>query len=559
MAWRIMPEFPTYEAARSSFSWDLPASYNPAAYVLRAFDDPTRTALIDAATEDQYSIGELDRTAGRLASGLQELGVGAGDRVGVIAPQRAETPISHFACWKLGAVTIPLTTMYGPDAIAYRLADAAATIVIADPTVTDVLAEASGDCPSLSDVIVMHPITWYVGDADPDDTPPGAFACDMHQFDNVIEDRDSLRDPHQATPDTSSAIMYTSGSTGPPKGVRHSHALWIGRGAAAYNFFDGQLGAGYSCWTPADWAWASALGGLLLGAWQHGDPVVAAPMRGFDAAAAYELCATYDVVNALAPPTALRMLMAEDPTTYDLSIETIATAGEPLTPEILEWAERTVPGLSINEYYGQTELNLVIANASRWFPVRPGSMGKPLPGYDAVILDEETRKPLPPGEVGELAISPHDERVFFDGYLDRPEATTAKRHGRWYLTDDLARQDEDGYFWFESRADDVIITAGYRVGPREVESVLLDHPAVEQVGVVGVPDDLRGEIIKAVIEPASGVKPTDELREELRQQARNRLAAYEYPRVIEFVDTLPKTATGKIRRVALREQESNVN
>lgn len=553
MGWRIMPDYASYDTARSEFTWNLPDAYNPATAAVAGRGD--QTALIEAARGTQYSFADIDRAAGRLASALASLGVEPGDRIGVIAPQRVETPTAHLAAWKLGAVTIPLTTMFGPDAIAYRVDDAAATAVIADPSVAAAVAEASDSCASLTDVLVLSPVTWYVGDAPVDETPATAFACEVHDYDDLVAAHDPIDEPYAASAETPSAVMYTSGSTGPPKGVCHRHALWIGRAAAAYNFFEGGLGDGAVCWTPADWAWASALGGLLLGAWQHGDPVVAAPMRGFDPAAAYRLCADYDVVNALAPPTALRMLMGEDPAGYELSLRTIATAGEPLTPEILTWAEEAFAELTINEYYGQTELNLVIANASRWFPVRPGSMGKPLPGYEVTILDEETRAPVPTGEVGELAVAPDDERVFFSGYLGRPDATADKRHGRWYLTDDLARIDEDGYVWFESRADDVIITSGYRVGPLEVESVLLDHPAVEQVGVIGIPDALRGEVIKAVVEPAPDVEPDETLREELQLQARDRLAAYEYPREIEFVDDLPKTATGKIRRVELRARE----
>jgi acetyl-CoA synthetase len=279
-------------------------------------------------------------------------------------------------------------------------------------------------------------------------------------------------------------------------------------------------------------------------------------MRGFDAAAAFELLEDRDVTRALIPPTALRMMMNEDASAFDLSLSAVASAGEPLTPEILEWANEELEGVPINEYYGQTELNLVVANASRWFETRPGSMGRPLPGYEIAIFDPETRARLPADELGEIAVKPGDDRVFFTEYLNRPNAAEETRHEGWYLTGDLARQDEDGYLWFESRADDVIITSGYRVGPLEVEEVLLDHPDVEQAGVIGVPDDTRGEIIKAFLEPVDGVDGDDALRATLRSRARERLAAHEYPREIEFVDSLPKTSTGKIRRVDLRERDA---
>jgi acetyl-CoA synthetase len=588
MTWQVMADYDSYEAARDEFQWDLPRRYNPAVDCLQKHRDPDpdeRVALADAATDATYTFEDVTDAAGRVAAALASLGVVPGDRVGVVAPQRLETPVAHAACWLLGAVTVPLTTLFGRDALAYRLDDAGARVVLFDSAVRDDLAAASARCPALETAVELDDRPWYVGD--PDDHQSGddearaegtggdeagdegtggdetgdegtaddEFDCDVLDYGVLVEGRDPDRGPFDATPETESTIMYTSGSTGPPKGVLHGHALWLGRAAAAYNFFDGGLDADAVCWTPADWAWGSALGGLLLGAWHHGARVVAAPMQGFDPAAAFSLLEDHQVTHALAPPTALRMLTNEDPADYDLALETVATAGEPLTPEILEWADGAFDDLAVNEYYGQTELNLVVANASRWFETKPGSMGKPLPGYDVAILDRETREELPDGEVGELAVRPHDDRVFFHEYWNRPDATAAKKHEDWYLTDDLARRDEDGYLWFESRADDVIITSGYRVGPLEVERVLLDHPAIEQAGVVGVPDDTRGEVIEAFVELAPDADGDDDLRAALRDRARDRLAEYEYPREIAFVDDLPKTSSGKIRRVELRERE----
>jgi len=556
MPWRVMPDFDTYEAARSAFEWSVPETYNPAVDCLRKHEDAdAKVALEAAATGESYTFADVDRAAGRLANGLASIGVGPGNRVGVVSPQRLETPVAHAACWLLGAVTVPLTTLFGRDALAYRLDDADVRVAVVDPAVRDDLAAASEHVPSLETAIELDASPMYVGERQATDESDGGFDCDVVAYDDLVAEQPADRAPHESTPETETAIMYTSGSTGPPKGVRHGHALWAGRAAAAYNFFDGDLDPSAVCWTPADWAWGSALGALLLGAWHHGARVVAAPMDGFDAAAAFDLLETHDVTDALLPPTALRMLMNADADAYDLALETVASAGEPVTPEILEWADDALAGVAVNEYYGQTELNLVVANASRWFEVRPGSMGKALPGYEVTILDPETREELPAGEVGEIAVKPDDERVFFREYLGRPDATAAKRHGEWYLTDDLGRQDAHGYVWFESRADDVIITSGYRVGPLEVEQVLLDHPGVEQVGVVGVPDEVRGQVIKAFVELAPGTAGDDALRESLRRRARDRLAEYEYPRKIEFVDGLPKTASGKIRRVELRDRE----
>ena len=560
MKWHVMPEYDDYETAREEFSWSFPETYNPAVDCLRDHEEPgpaDRLALIDAATGERHTYADLDTQASQLAAGLRERGVEAGDRVGVVAPQRPETIVAHMACWLLGAVTVPLTTLFGQDALSYRLDDADAVAVVFDPTVRDDLAAASGECPDLSTAVELEATPWYHGEREAPEATDADFGCEVVAHQELVAGQPEHVDAYESTVETESALMYTSGSTGPPKGVLHGHALWLGRAGAAYNFFDGLFGPDGVSWTPADWAWGSALGGMLMGTLHYGGTAVAAPMQGFDPGQAFELLEEYDVTRALIPPTALRMLMSTDTEAYELSLRAISCAGEPLTPEILEWADDALEGCAVNEYYGQTELNLVVGNSSRWFDTRPGSMGKPYPGYDVAILDPETREELPRGEVGELAVKPDDERVFLKEYWNRPEATAAKTHGEWYLTDDLVSRDEDGYLRFESRADDVIITSGYRVGPLEVEEVLLDHSGVEQAGVVGVPDETRGEIIKAFVELAPGVDGDDELRESLRARARDRLAEYEYPREIEFVDSLPKTASGKIRRVELRGDDED--
>jgi len=543
-----MPSYGSYEAARAEFSWELPETYNPAVDFLRD-DDGDGVALRYERPEggvETLTFGELDARSDRLAAGLADLGIGAGDRVGVVVPQKPANPLTHLANWKLGAVSVPLTVLFGRDALRYRLADSEAAAVVVDPEMRGTVEEIREECPALEHVVELG-----------DDA-----AGDAHAFESLVATNEPGIDVHESTPETATAIMYTSGSTGPPKGVLHSHALWLGRAAAAYNYFDRELD-GATLWTPADWAWGAALGGTLFAAWHHGCTVVGWPREGFDAGAAFDLLARHDVTHAFMPPTALRLLMrVDDPEAhFDLSLSVLASAGEPMTPEIVDWVESTFEDVAINEFYGQTELNLVVGNSSTWFETRPGSMGKPLPGYDVAVLDTETREELPPGETGELAVRPGDRRVFFDEYWGLPEKTAAKQvdrpdaGGRWFLTGDLVERDAEGYLWFVSRDDDIILTRGYRVGPMEVESAVLEHDAVEQVGVVGVPDDVRGEAIKAFVEPAAEPADPETLREEIRTLVRDRLAEYEYPDEIEFVDELPTTSTGKIRRKSLRDRE----
>ncbi|WP_226480708.1 acyl-CoA synthetase [Natrinema amylolyticum] len=548
MAWTVMPTYDDYETAREEFSWDLPEEYNPAVDFLRKHEDTSRTALRYEDPEDgleMYSFDDLDERSDRLAAALADLGVEAGDRVGVVVPQKPQNPLTHLANWKLGAVSVPLTVLFGRDALQYRLADSEAKAVVVDPSVRETVDEICAECPELEHVIEL-------GDGD-------SVGGEAHAFDDLVAAREPGIEVYDATPETPTAIMYTSGSTGPPKGVRHSHALWLGRAAAAYNYFDQGLAEGEATlWTPADWAWGAALGGTLFAAWHHGCPVVGWPRDGFDPEAVYDLLERHDVTAAFMPPTALRMLTGvDDPEgQYDLSLETFASAGEPLTSEVVDWVEATFADVAINEFYGQTELNLVVGNSATWFDTRPGSMGKPFPGYEIAVFDPDTGERLERGEVGELAVKPGDRRVFFDEYHGLPEKTANKRtESGWFLTDDLVERDDDGYVWFVSRADDVILTSGYRVGPMEVEDAILTHEAIEQAGVVGVPDDTRGEAIKAFVEPAVDDYDADELRAEIRDLVRDRLAEYEYPQHVTFVERLPTTTTGKIRRRSLRERE----
>jgi len=541
MPYRITLDRDTYGEARERFEWDVPDDYNAARDLVRKHDDPDRVALYQASPEgrrETYTFRELDVLSNRLAGGLADRGIERGDRVGVVVPQKPANPLTHLACWKLGAVSIPLSVLFGPDALRYRLADCDARAVVADTRVCDAVEEIREDCPALSHAIAV--------DSD---------AADVAFEDVCVGQPDSFGIADTG-PRTDAVIMYTSGSTGPPKGVRHGHQVWLGHCPAFYMYFERDVDESVF-WTPADWAWIGALGDLVFPAWHYGRPVVGYPMEGFDERAAYGLLAEFSVTDAFLPPTAIRMMMdvADPEERYDLDLTAVCSGGEPLTPEILEWAAQTLDDVKVNELYGQTEANLLVCNCRDWFPAQAGSMGRPVPGHDVAVIDPETGEEVDAGEIGEIAVRRDGDPVVFEEYWNQPRKTEAATVDGWHLTGDLGRYDEDGYFWFKSRNDDLIITSGYRVGPGEVESAVLEHPDVEQAGVVGVPDETRNEIIKAFVQPVAGFEGSDEFREGIRDVVRDRLAKYEYPREIEFVDELPQTTTGKIQRMELRKRE----
>lgn len=549
MPWRITLDATSYENAREEFSWDqIPDDYNIAHDLLGKHEDPDQPALYHANSDgsrETYTFGDLDDLTDAFARGLADRGVERGDRVGVVVPQKPANPITHLACWKLGAISLPLSVLFGRDALRYRLEDSGATAVVADAAVLDTVRDVRADCPDLEHVIAVNAVDSAVS------------LSNVESFEEICDAQPPEFKIAETTPDTPAIIIYTSGSTGPPKGALHTHDVWLGHCPGFYSYFELDIEDSVF-WTPADWAWIGALGDLVFPAWHYGRPVVGSPMGGFDAATAFELLAEFGVTDAFLPPTAIRMMMEIDAPAeqYDLDLEVVCSGGEPLTPEILAWAEDELSGVAVNEIYGQTEANLLVATCRRWFEAKPGSMGKPVPGHEVEIVDAETGEVVPQGEVGQIAVERGDDPVVFEQYWNQPEKTERTRVGDWHLTGDLGYRDDDGYVWFKSRDDDLIITSGYRVGPGEVETAILEHPRVEQVGVVGVPDEKRGEIIKAFVQPIRGTTGDETLREELRDLVRDELAKYEYPREIEFLDDLPQTTTGKIQRRKLRERET---
>lgn len=532
----------TYDQVYSSFQWKVPKFYNIGVDVCDKWaNERYRLALIYEDEEgrvEKYTFWDLKMFSNRLANALRSYGIEAGDRVGILLPQCPETAISHIAVYKIGAIAIPLFTLFGPDALEYRLANSEAKAIITDGANIEKILEIREKLPNLKILIVTKT-----------KAEEGIF-----DFWRSVEKGSPYFEPVKTKANDPALIIYTSGTTGPPKGAFHAHRVLLGHVPGVeffHNFFPKKDDL---YWTPADWAWIGGLIDVLLPSWHHGIPVVAYRAKKFDPDQAFYFISKYGIRNAFMPPTALKMMrqVKEPKRRYDYKMRTIGCGGETLGEELLEWG-KSVMDLVINEFYGQTEVNLVVGNCSEIMGVKRGSMGKPIPGHRVEVINESGNV-LPPGVVGEVAIQRPDP-VMFLGYWRNPEATEEKYIGDWCLTGDLAKKDEEGYFWFVGRKDDVITSAGYRIGPAEIEDCLIKHPAVAMAAVIGSPDELRGEIVKAFIVLKPEVTPAPPLKEEIQSFVKTRLAAHEYPREIEFVKELPLTATGKIMRKDLRKME----
>ncbi len=543
-----------YAEARRAFRWHIPTPYNIGVDVCDqwAARDPDRVAIFyesDSGARATCTFGALRDTSNRLANALIGLGIRRRDRVAVILHQRIETVAAHVAIYKMGAVAVPLTRMFGPDALAYRLEHSGCRAAVIDQSVLPKLADLHEQLPALETVIVVGPtIRGQVRET--------VGGCRYLTWNDVIENASAGFAPLATHPDDSAMIVYTSGTTGPAKGALHGHRVLLGHVPSVQLYFDFVPRGGEVYWTPADWAWIGGAYDLLFPALKFGGPVLAFETTKFDPERAFHLMATYAVTHTFLPPTALKMAMQVDHPSdrFTLTLRAIMSGGEPVNPVILDWRDREVPGVALHEIYGQTEANLVCGNCSRLYPVRPGSLGQVFPGHEVRRVGEDGA-PVPPGQPGEIAVWGTDDPVVFKEYWRNPEATAAKYDDGWLRTGDVARQDEDGYFYFEGRTDDVIKSAGYRIGPAEVESSLLTHPAVAEAAVVGVPDPVRGQLVKGFIKLRAGQAPSSALAADIQDHVRARLAAYAYPRAIEFVDELPMTTTGKIRRAELRDAE----
>lgn len=529
----------TIAELRSGFAWNIPARYNMAVDVCDRWipGHANRVALIHDARDglQEISYGQLLRRSNRLANLLSGIGIGRSDRVGILLPQNPWTAVSHIAVWKMAGISVPLFTLFGVEALEYRLADSAAKAVITDTPGVEKLEQVRERLPDLEHVLCIDGGTGPV--------------MDMVASLDRSSDRYATRD---TAADDPALLVYTSGTTGNPKGALHAHRTLLGHLPGVEMSHDLLPVPGDRIWTPADWAWIGGLMDVLMPALYHGVPVVSCDMGRFDGEFAFRLIRKHGIRNAFLPPTALKMMRMvwQGGDLPEGAMRSIACAGESMGGELLEWGKEAF-GIWINEFYGQTECNMIVSSCGVLEPPVPGVMGYPAPGHDVRVIDGQGQV-LGAGEAGQIAVRGRNP-VMFLNYWNSPEQTRQKFSGEWLLTGDTGMMVDSGAIRFVGRMDDIITSSGYRIGPGEIENCLLGHPAVALSAVVGKPDALRTEIVKAFVRLNKGYDASDRLSDELKDWVRHRLSAHEYPREIAFIGEFPMTATGKIIRRKLRD------
>jgi acetyl-CoA synthetase len=554
-----------YADLHATFHWQVPARFNIAQVCCaRWAASPATASRVAIAWEHDdgragtLTYGQLQAQANRLANALRRLGVQRGDRVAVVMPQRPETAVAHIALYQLGAVAMPLSMLFGPEALVYRLQDSGAVLAIADDSAMAQLLAVRAECPQLRNVLA-------VGDA--------AGQGDLDWV-SALAAQGSRFKPADTAADDAAVLIYTSGTTGPPKGALIPHRALIGNlpgFVCSQNWF-GKEAAVF--WSPADWAWTGGLMDALLPTLYFGQRIVAFQGR-FGPERAFKLMQDHGVTHSFLFPTALKAMMKAVPaprTQYSLRLQAVMSAGEAVGDAVFHWCQQAL-GVTVNEMFGQTEINYIVGNCGSYldrqgrrhaaWPARPGSMGRAYPGHRVAVIDDAGNE-CPRGTPGDVALHRLDlhgqpDPVFFLGYWNKPGATAAKFTGAdcsgWCRTGDTAVMDVDGYLWYQGRSDDVFKAAGYRIGPSEIENCLVKHPAVANAAVVPKPDAERGALVKAYVVLAAGVQGDAVLVAALQQHVRGQLAPYEYPKEIEFIDALPMTTTGKVQRRVLRLQE----
>lgn len=523
-----------WDAMRAAFRWPAPGPLNIAwelcgRWAAVAPDRLALTHILSDGDRRAFTHRALWRDSGRLANALAAHGVERGDRVAVLLAQGPEALVAHLAAWRLGAVSAPLSVLFGAEALAYRLSDMAAAALVTDAATLPRVADLRAGLPALRLVLCA------------DGPRPGAAG-----FAETLARASEGQTPAATGSEDPALLSYTSGTTGAPKGALHAQRVLTGHLPGVRLVHDFAPVESDRFWTPADWAWMGGLCNIMMPALAWGAPLVSHRMEKFDPERALRLIAAERVANVFLPPTALRLMRAApDPRRWAATLRTVGSGGEALGAETLDWGREAL-GLTIHEFYGQTECNMVLANNAAVMPVKPGAMGRAVPGYDLAVLDGEGRV-LPPGETGEIAVRRGGAAMFLR-YWNKPDKTAEKFAGDWMRTGDEGRIDADGYVFFASRTDDVITSSGYRIGPTEIEDCLTAHPAVSLAAVVGLPDPVRTEAVTAFVTLRPGVAPDAALAEALIAHVRQRLGAHLAPRAVRFADSLPTTTTGKLMR-----------
>jgi acetyl-CoA synthetase len=536
-----MERLPTYEQLYASFRWNIPARYNIAADVCdRHAADASKIALIGEGVDGKtwrMTFREIQRKANQLANLLVSIGLQKADRVMLLLGQNPWTAIAHVACWKAGFVSVPVSTLFAADSVAYRLNHVGARVVITDhanlPTAVQALT------------LAVEPVRLYLidGHAPEAETLTASLELARDAFTNV-----------DTAADDPAFLNFTSGTTGNPKGALQAHRSMLGHLPGAefgLDFFPQPTDV---MWSPADWAWLAGLMDVLMPAWYHGVPVLTFRAPRFDPEQAFAMIGRHRVRTTLLVPTMLRLMrQVPDPVgRFGAKLRAIYSGGESVGKELLEWGAEVLR-IPINEVFGQTECNLVLGSNASVMPIKPGSIGRAVPGHVAAIVDDAGQE-QPSGTTGNIAFRSPNPVMMLE-YWRNPEATRDKYADGWLITGDLGMCDDDGYFWFQGRADDVITSGGYRIGPSEIEDAVTRHPAVVMAAAIGVPDPVRTESIKAFVVLKEGFRGSPELVDEIRSFVREHLAKHEVPRDVEFVDALPMTTTGKILRRELRDAE----
>lgn len=539
-------EFDSYEDFRDNFRINVPENFNFAYDVVDRYAEiePDKVALVwcnDHGEEKRITFGELRDLSSRAANFFTREGIQKGDTVMLTLKARYDFWYALLGLHRIGAIAIPATHMLKEKDIVYRIreADIKMVVCIAEDGVPEVFEGAIAELGSDTRRVL-------VGDTDRDGW--------INLRKEIMKlPADFERPEDCAGGDDTLIVYFSSGTTGMPKMIEHDHTYPLGHIITA-KYWQNVREDGLH-YTVADTGWAKAMWGQIYGQWIAGSAVFVYDYDRFDPEKMLEKLEKYEITTFCAPPTIYRFLIKEDLSRYDLSgIEYAVTAGEPLNPEVFErFREHT--GLQLMEGFGQTECVVCIANFP-WMEPKPGSMGKPSPCYPVELVDRNG-DPVDVGEEGEIVIRTAEGKPLglFNGYYRNPEKTSEVWHDGYYHTGDTAWMDEDGYMWFVGRTDDIIKSSGYRIGPFEVESAIISHPSVLECAVTGYPDPIRGQVVKATIVLARGYEPSEELKKEIQDHVKRVTAPYKYPRIVEFVDELPKTISGKIRRVEIREHD----